>query len=340
MAWAVQNGNTSSVGTKSPFGDQQRATVACIVGAGAVRYWIMENVVRVLVLSGGGTKGAFQIGALNYLTRKSGMLWDAVIGVSIGALNGAMIAQHKLDRLNDIWLEIQPSDIYKGKINLGACLKVALGRNYLLSSTPLMKLIRREIGTDTFHVPFYTGIVDLEIGLHFCYPHTCVPRSREYMLQAILASTAIPVIFPPVRFSRPGPVGLYVDGGVRNTSPISKAIGLGADEIVVVNCSPEYMLRQRNIKGGLKIGMRTLDIALNELYVEDIRRFTEINHLVKQAEAAGVTLTKPGSEDSYKYIKAMIVRPAMPLGDILDFDPSVIRERMRAGYEAAAEAHT
>ena len=71
-----------------------------------------KNTKYALVLSGGGFKGAFQLGALNYLNDnwqeitgdKGRMKFDLIAGVSVGAINGAMLAINKLGQLNDLWL--------------------------------------------------------------------------------------------------------------------------------------------------------------------------------------------------------------------------------------------
>ena len=56
-----------------------------------------------LVLSGGGAKGAFQFMAEKYAREVKGYHWDVIAGVSVGALNGTMLAMEKYDRIEEIW---------------------------------------------------------------------------------------------------------------------------------------------------------------------------------------------------------------------------------------------
>ncbi len=71
-----------------------------------------------LVLSGGGAKGAFQVGAEKYAREVKGYHWDIIAGVSVGALNGSMLAMAKYDRLFEIWNTISSDKVYTGGFNL------------------------------------------------------------------------------------------------------------------------------------------------------------------------------------------------------------------------------
>lgn len=95
---------------------------------------------RGLVLSGGGAKGAFQVGVLEYLHEKGKLDFDIVCGVSVGALNATMVAQGEFDRLKELWEGIKESpDIYKKNSWLG----IILGKNSLNDNRPLKELIEK-----------------------------------------------------------------------------------------------------------------------------------------------------------------------------------------------------
>ena len=65
-----------------------------------------------LVLSGGGAKGAFQFMAEKYAREVKGYKWDVIAGVSVGSLNGTMLAMEKYQRLEEVWKTISNDKIY------------------------------------------------------------------------------------------------------------------------------------------------------------------------------------------------------------------------------------
>ncbi len=156
------------------------------------------------------------------------------------------------------------------------------------------------------------------------------------LAEAILASTVMPIIWTPMDVSPQQ--RCMVDGGVRNISPIGDVLDAEPDEVVIINCSPESFDAlpepPRNI---VKIGERTLDIMLNELFRSDLREFVRINALVKQAEAHGITLRHPVSGRPLKYYPCKIIEPLEPLGYTLDFSPAAVQRSLRAGVERARQ---
>ena len=82
--------------------------------------------------------------------------------------------------------------------------------------------------------------------------------------------------------------------------------------------------------------MTALSVALNEIFVTDLREFLRIDHNVKQAEERGAVLTNPEGK-VYKRYAHHIIEPDEPLGDTLDFSRPSIYARMRAGWEKAKE---
>ena len=92
-----------------------------------------------------------------------------------------------------------------------------------------------------------------------------------------------------------------VDGGVHNVSPQGDVLDSDPDEVVVINCGPDAQSKlDRPLGNALDIGMHPLDVALNEIFVADVREFIRINRNVKEAEAQGGTLTKENGKP-YKY---------------------------------------
>lgn len=283
-----------------------------------------------LVLSGGGAKGAFQFMAEKYAREVKGYHWDIIAGVSVGALNGTMLAMEKYDRLEALWQNISNEQVYKGKLNLWSILKIAFGAKSVYSNAPLWELLQQEYQPSKIAVDLRIGVVSLQSGEYVSFKPTDPGFER-----AVLASTAIPVVWEPVFITEE--YSEMVDGGVRNVSPLGDVLDADPDEVVVINCGPDAPPRlDRPLGNALDIGMHALDVALNEIFVTDVREFIRINRNVKQAEAQGAILTKENGRP-FKYYDCKIIQPDEYLGDTMDFSTRATLMRMDAGWEKARE---
>ncbi|MCH8814998.1 MAG: patatin-like phospholipase family protein [Chloroflexi bacterium] len=283
-----------------------------------------------LVLSGGGAKGAFQAAAERYAREEKGYSWDIIAGVSVGALNGGMLAMKKYDRLQEMWETMSNARVYTGKLNWWAVVKMLFGAKSALGNGPLKQLIDQEFDPELMKVDLRIGVVSLMTGEYGVFR----PNQPEFR-DAVLASTAMPIVWAPVKL--PAPFGDAVDGGVRNVSPLGDVLDDDPDEVVIINCSPrEPKKREKPLGNVLDIGRRSLDIAVNEIFAGDIREFLRINRNVKEAEAAGVTLHKQNG-NPYKYFEYKLIEPDQHLGDSLDFSQEATQNRLRAGLEMAKE---
>jgi NTE family protein len=283
-----------------------------------------------LVLSGGGAKGAFQIMAEKYAREQKGYRWDIIAGVSVGALNGVMLAMEKYARLEELWRNITREQVMTGKLNFWSVLKIAFGAKSVYSNDPLWALLLREYEPDKIKPALHIGTVSLQLGRYVRFS----PHDPGFD-RAVLASTAIPLVWDPVDVS---PMfKQMVDGGVRNISPLGDVLDSDPDEIVIINCSPaKPPVRITPFKNALDIGIHVLDIMLNEIMENDIREFVRINQNVLEAAAAGVTLYNPEGKP-YKAYEYKLIEPDDNLGDTLDFSPDVIQMRMTAGWEKARQ---
>ena len=300
-----------------------------------------NNKTTVLALSGGGAKGAFQAGALEVL-RDEGYSFDAISGVSVGALNGAMLATGQFEKLLEIWSNITPDRVLKKN----SLLKLA--RKYLTftlgfssppvsryNNAPLRRLMEEVLLGKSVNLPFRFGYVKLESGE---YVNATIRRQEGHKInqadiKRVLASTAIPVFFNPVRFGD----STAVDGGLRNISPISAVLPFNPDQIVIIPTEPVGEdPGTKNVRDILQIAFRAINIMLDEIFNEDIDRFFSINRLVKQAEQEGVTLEKSDGTP-YSYVKPILIDPKESLGDGLDFANDRARELIETGRNRARE---
>ena len=284
-----------------------------------------------LILSGGGARGAFQSAVEKYAREISGYQWDIIAGVSVGALNGSMIAMDKGQRLFDIWNSISNKDIYTGGFNFLALLKLLFGAQSFYGNEPLENLIAAELDINLMKKDLRVGSVSLSSGEYIQFKPTD-PNFKK----AVLASTAIPVVWSPVRISDQYPA--MVDGGIRNISPVGDVLENDPDEIIIINCSNMKPIpRKIPPKNILDIGLRTIDILINEIFINDVNEFVRINSLVKEAAKYNLTLHHPKSGKPLKYFENKIIHPDEPLGDTLDFSQPSIQKSIAAGFRKARE---
>lgn len=283
-----------------------------------------------LILSGGGAKGAFQAGAEKYAREVKGYHWDIIAGVSVGALNGAMLAMEKYERLWQIWNTISDSQVYTGGFNLWSIIRLLLGEKSFYGNEPLYRLLRKELEVGKIRADLRIGSVSLISGAYVEFGN-----DSPYLVKAVLASTVMPVIWSPVNISEE--YQFMVDGGVRNISPIGDVLGADPDEIVIINCGAEAIDPLTSPpKTIVDIGLRTLDILLNELFVSDMREFIKVNLLVQQAAAHGLILNNANGKP-LKYFNCKIIEPVSPLGDTLDFSQAAVQSSLVAGEERALQ---
>lgn len=180
------------------------------------------------VLSGGASHGAVQVGMLQAL-HEAGIMPDFLVGASAGALNAAAYAADPtpdgLKRLAASWVTARSSKVFP--VNATAVLKALGGRSdHVVSNRGVRRLIEQTLDVrrveDTI-LPLYIVATDQATA-------EPVVISKGDLVTALLASSAIPGIFPPVRF---GSVRL-VDGGVAADTPVLQAEALGATTIYVL----------------------------------------------------------------------------------------------------------
>ncbi|MFQ5576136.1 MAG: patatin-like phospholipase family protein [Anaerolineae bacterium] len=180
-------------------------------------------------LSGGANLGAIQVGMLKALA-EVGLRPDIVVGASVGAINGAVIADRGLDegarRLEQIWHNLSRGHIFPGNL-LSQLRRLVTTRISLFRQDELAGLICRTLSVpqiEQFRLPFGALATELltDHGVLFT-----AGRTRP----ALLASSAIPGVYPPVKIDGK----LYVDGGLTAHVPLRPAVDMGAASIVVLD---------------------------------------------------------------------------------------------------------
>jgi NTE family protein len=180
------------------------------------------------VLGGGGVLGAVEVGMLRALFR-AGIRPDLVVGTSIGAVNGALVAadptEAVTDRLVRLWASPEASEVYGDSV--ARQLRRFAARTHLHSPGPLRRLLERELGERT-------TFADLVVPFQCCA--ASIERAAEHwfhsgsVVDAVLASSAVPGLLPPIQIGGEH----FVDGGIVNSIPIGQAVGLGAKTVFVL----------------------------------------------------------------------------------------------------------
>jgi len=186
-----------------------------------------EQVIGV-ALSGGGTRGAWQVGGVRALEERH-LTPSLISGSSAGAINAAWYAltPRQLDRLETIWLSLRQKDIFPG--NPVTILRNFLRRGYLHSSDALERLLRRYVGDASFEecaIPCSIVAVRLSDGQRVVF-------DSGPIVPAVMASAAIPGVYPPYEIGGE----LYVDGGLLEFLPLEPLFDRGATDVFAFDCS-------------------------------------------------------------------------------------------------------
>lgn len=231
------------------------------------------------VLGGGGNLGAVQVGMLRALLEHR-IVPDLVVGCSVGALNGAAFAQEPnfvgIARLEQLWQTLEGKDVMPS----GWFTAVHLARRgvSVRDNTRLRRVIEGILAADRFEdlqIPFQCVATDLVAAKEVWF-------DRGALLEPILASSAIPAMFPPVDID-----GVrYLDGAVVNDIPVSRAVALGARRI--------YVLHVGSFDRPLPEPKRPIDVAVQAYWIARRHRFyRDIATLPKGVEVVVLPTGEP-----------------------------------------------
>ncbi len=229
-----------------------------------------------LVLSGGGSRGALQVGLYQAL-HDLGIELDLIIGSSTGAVNGAFIAAGVPPaELARLWRSVQPKDFYA--LN-GKLLRGPLRIKSLLDNRRLRTFLRRHLPIKRFEeldTPLVVTGTCLQTGEPLYFTHGDI-------LDALLASTAIPGLFPPVELAG----RQVIDGGIADNVPLGAAIERGADTVIAMLCICCDAIPYP-VHGWWNILQHSLSIAIDRKYRSDLRHYHSKARLIVMEPRAGL----------------------------------------------------
>jgi predicted acylesterase/phospholipase RssA len=314
---------------------------------------------RALVISGGGSKGAFAVGAAEVL-HESHITFDIVAGTSTGALIAPLISTQEIQVLRGIYSNVTTADIIR-KRNIVEI----LATDAIFDSTPLWQLINTFITAERYQkivaspVEVFLTAVNLQSGgITYFNQHRSGanggPMTRDHFCRAVHASASQPVLMPPVEV--PEGAEQYVDGGVREIAPLSIAISQGATHVYAIVLSPQQHTHEHaRYRFLVNTLLRTIDLFTQEVVANDIATAVQINRALthwQKARAKAEALLTPAQvaqifdapDNPFPFadnhvVEITLIRPETALeGDALEFNPVIMAQWMAMGREAAQQA--
>ena len=262
------------------------------------------------VLGGGGVLGSVEVGMLRALL-ESGIVPDLVLGTSVGALNGAMVARQPdlgvIDRLTELWLEVVRGRQVYGDRPLRTVRRAVASGTHIYSARPLQQRLHDEFGD--------LRLEDLPVRFQVCA--ASIERAAEHwftsgpLVEAVVASAAVPGLLPPARVGDEH----FLDGGIVNSIPLGRAVSLGADLV--------FVLQVGRIDRPLNVPRRPWEVARVSFEIARRHRFTR--------EVAEV----PDSVEAH----VLPARGTSPRDDTLRAhrDFSSVEQRIQATYDACRD---
>jgi NTE family protein len=212
------------------------------------------------VLGGGGLLGAHEVGMLRALA-EAGVRPDLVVGTSIGAINGVLVAADPdgaAARLDRMWQGEELRLAFSERL-WGRAVRLVRSGTHLHSLEPLRRVLAAALPGDDF--------ADLEL------PFQCVAASIENatarwfssgpLVPAVMASCAVPGLLPPVEVDG----GHYFDGGLVDSIPVGRAVALGATTV--------YVLHVGRIESPLTVPTRPWEVGMVAFEIARRHRFHE-----------------------------------------------------------------
>jgi len=305
-----------------------------------------------LVLTGGGARAAYQVGVLKAVCRflpASQNPFHIISGTSAGAINAATLAINASDfhrgvrRLNMVWRNFRVNHVFRadtlGLIRTGMHWMTALtfgglgkyNPEALLDRAPLLKLLNEHLDFSQIQqaidngfldalsitasgyssgqsVSFFQGLPELK-NWHRVRRHG-VPS--EIGINHLMASSAIPLLFRAERINRE----YFGDGSMRQTAPLSAALHLGSDRLLVIGVNNEHSLDERKTVESYPSLAKIAGHVLNSIFLDsldaDIERLHRINQTLQRANKG--RLKKP--DFGLRHVDALVISPSQDIGAI------------------------
>lgn len=324
---------------------------------------------RALVISGGGSKGAFAVGVLKaFFRRYPNTDFDIYVGTSTGSLIVPLVAVGLLNKLEEIYTTVSDKDIYKtgnivDKLNDTSIFDATplwnvIQNNYTDEDYQQLRASRKQVFINTVclqtaRLNVFSNRVPEVVTSNYDLVQTL---NANHFRRAMLASCCQPVFMQPVQVNRgvegaAHPDFQYVDGGVLEYVGIQMAIDAGAEEIVVIILSPENEIvirpQYKDLLGILGVTIDILtsevgrdDIELSDSFANALQYISDVKSRLREDGVPERLIEQyfnvPGNEiyEHHKNVKIIKIRPDSSLGGGLgglNFNPVEMRRMLEKG---------
>ncbi|MFV1960370.1 MAG: patatin-like phospholipase family protein [Acidimicrobiia bacterium] len=255
------------------------------------------------VLGGGGRWGAVEVGMLRALN-DAGIQPDIILGTSIGAFNGSVIADDPgpvgVQRLADFWDELAGANLFQTSV-FSTIKNVATLQPAIHRSAELQLFLEHMHGSrkriEDLQVPFQCVAASIQSAAEHWF-------TGGPLIPALLASSAVPVLFPPVEIEGEH----FYDGGLVNSVPLTRAVDLGASVI--------YVLQVGRLEAPLRPPERLHEAALISFEIARRNRYaTALETLPKDVDVHVLSSGNPVEFDDRRQLRWRDTRDTSDLID-------------------------
>lgn len=315
---------------------------------------------RALVVSGGGSKGAYAVGVAQVLMDEANLTFDVVSGTSTGGLITPFVTVGRLDLAREFYTTVQTEDILKFR-STSQLLKAPslasfaplvaktrkavaeLGVQNLLRSQTRMFLAATRL-QDRNAVFFHNGPMPDVENIFFSRI-----MDEDTLVRAMVATASVPGIAPPVDIGE----FQYVDGGVREMTPISVPVAMGAEEIYVILLSPQTSPILETRYGSIPTVLgRTADSLTTDVSRHDLDPIARSEELAQFFDKASSSIAR-ATDLTKEQVRARLNTANPRLGSLartrfvvigptedltknsMDFNPTAMKRMMEQGVADA-----
>jgi len=316
---------------------------------------VTEGLRKALILPGAGARGAYQVGVLKaiarLLPRHARNPFAVIAGTSAGAINAAVLASRAsnfnvaVSEMERVWANFEAEQVFRAdnwtmlKSSLHWLAALVLGglgvRNpdYLLDNSPLRELLERNINFDHIQRAVDRGYLDALAVTASAYtsarsvtffqgadrlqPWARVRRAGRpgrIGVEHLMASAAVPFVFSPVKIG----TEYYGDGAMRQRAPLSPAVHLGADRMLVIGVRDEHP-DQEPVEGAVgemptlaHLAGYMLDTLFMDGLYADLERISRINAIIEQLPQESLS----GPVSRLRVLDTLVIVPKEDLRDV------------------------
>ncbi len=328
------------------------------------------NKKKAIYLSGGGARGAYQVGvlmALRDILNSKRLPVELLSSVSVGSINAAYLAQYAddfkkgVDGLEALWSGLSPSQVYRTDSislllslvrNIGSFLFHVKGNGYLLNTEPLRALVETKIDFQRIRENVEQGLCELELS-SICYERRQTmsyydsietypswqrlrhaPQKTHINASHVLASSALPLFFEPVSISERH----HGDGGLRLAYPLRASIKMKVSKVLVIGTRRTADLNPSNLcyRQGISFAS-LLGQMLNALFLDNLER--ELLHISQVNRAQKFLTDEQKKALSWHHVEVLALKPSIDIGELAIDSQHVLPRFLRYLLLSLGEKH-